>query len=247
MPASATEQYPMYGGGYGAKLLYRGIDPLAITLTDCRIIPPTGKTIAQCITGVSAALWAAKDTNRTLALGAWSDRYWYVKFTGSMNVLQLTSSAFFSLEFVAEDPRAYATAATTITDTWTTGSYTEVITPVGSAPAEPIISIRSMYVDGTKTITLAGSLSQSTLTISSMLVHQGQWVRFDCRQDQQLVYRSSNYPAAIGNCVWVECMDKVSGLFPYLSPGAANTLTVTGNLYDANTQVVIVYNARYFG
>jgi hypothetical protein len=236
-------------GGYGELVFWRGMEPLVITLTDCRIAPPlyTGYTLQQTLNLLSSHMWSVRNTDTAIILGMLADRYWNVRPLGPIIAEQTAHAALFELNFLARDPRAYALTSTQIDYTWEdTSDITKTFTTTGSAPSEPVVRFRMM--EGAESarhihFTITPSTGNVSLTTS---MHQGQWLKFDCRQDQQIVYKSSNYPTDPADCVWVSCMDTVSGLFPHCDPLTSNTVTITGMGGAVGSRIIIDYQERYF-
>lgn len=188
--------------------------------------------IYNLVTNADRALWLDHQTGRfyMARLVEASDPEWVGK-----QAVRLT------LTFVARDGRAYSDTLTTQTTnlTGTGGSWNVGASAAvgGSIFNNPMWTIKSMGSGSASGVTLSNVTRNETLVVSGAFT-SGEWIRIDSTPDIMLVEKSVDSGAN-----WTNIMPRVSGVFPCLSPGVQNAMTVSGFVNTGT--VVATYRERY--
>lgn len=175
-----------------------------------------------------AKLAAMDDTELSLRFECFeSDRYWLARLASEPKITRWRETFYeLDVEFIAPNPVAYDVDEVEETDALT-NPLTVSYTPGGSAWTWPTYQIET---DGSHTPAYSVVVANATTSVGvrwSFTLEAGQWLRFSGDPLYQWVERSADSGAT-----WTSVMGNVTSLsertIPYLLPGVANSITVTG-------------------
>lgn len=233
-----------YGFGGMSQGAYTESYPMAVPVT---VIGSSAANLKTKLDALALLLYQRMDSLTTLKFDTSSDRYWNVRFKGISDAARKGVAVQCTLNFAAPDPRAYATSATNQSAGITSNPDTVTVPAdgvvAGSAPADPVIYVRNSSGDTVSGVIVNNTTRSETLTFGGSL-DDTYWLKIDCTPTTQRCYRSTNTGDDPTILTYTEVMGGVSGDFPLLDPGVANSFTVTA--LSAGT-FKIVYRARYFG
>lgn len=201
-----------------------------------------GNSISAIQTQLNNAVRTLNEpTAKTLEIGTFTDRYWLAQFTGASQLSWVGSKAArFNLNFVSTDPYAYANSLTSLSFTHSASPTTHTITQLqaaGSAWAEPIITMVPVSPSPTTSVQINNTVTgESTTYATSFTIGGTNWLR--CHSGLFLWQTSTDSGAN-----WTTSMTGVSGTFPRIKPGVANTFVITGP--TSLSALTIEFRARY--
>jgi predicted phage tail component-like protein len=182
-------------------------------------------TLDVCIKGSSLSDLMSKVDNlkRVLMLGVTAEelildilpsRYFNALCSGFAPKIDTTTTMSGTLSFLCADPRAYAVTPTSSDFNIDADPKTITETPGGSAYIQPVW-----------TLTAGGTLSSVTIKLENVTTDEElQWTGSLAATDT-LEIDSEHWTVKKNG---TDSMATVTGQFPRLSPGIANTITVTG-------------------
>ena len=214
----------------------------------CVVQGTTSANLKTRLDNLGLLLYQRQDALTSLKFDTSSDRYWNVRVAGIVDGGRVgPCGVALSMEFDVPDPRAYATSATSqsagITSSPDTVTVPAAGIVAGSAPADPTIYVRNSTGATVSGIIVNNTTRSETITFGS-IVNDTHWLKIDCTPTTQRCYHSTDTGDNPIVLSYTEVMGGVSGDFPLLEPGVANSFTVTA--LSAGT-FQIVYRARYFG
>jgi predicted phage tail component-like protein len=198
----------------GSKAIQMGI---AITASDTTTLKTYIDTIKRILN---------TQTDETLILDAYNDRYWtarFKSFEGSLKALMFTGT----VSFICLDPYAHDNAE--VSNDYTDDEEPETIieTPGGTALIEPVFVLTSSINDGTADIKVRNDTLGMEIEWTGAITIGGQ-IEID----------SSEWVVKLNGS---ESMSTVTGQFPVLSPGVDNSFEISGFTGNLN----ITYRNRY--
>lgn len=190
------------------------LQPRVFTLSCACHKARTRQEFAECLRGLVAHLCGADGRPRTLRLimEPETDRYYYVRYAGSLAVERYATWGQVTLHLVAHDPFAYALSPDVVTVTASPYQHSQR----GTAPAEPLLRLQGVSTGvggqqisiavGTQTVVYRGALAS------------GNWLEVDCAAKTAV--------RAVGESRTNVLPHLERPVFPPLVPGS-NTVAVT--------------------
>lgn len=221
LPYSVVPGMP---GGVAGPVRY---GPKRFTV-NCWLKAASESLATAALDALKAKLAAMDTTELSLRFDDYeSGRYWLARLNSEPHITQWTELFYeLDLEFIAPNPLAYDVTEVEETDT-ITNPLTVSYTPGGSAWTWPTYQIET---DSGHVAAYAVTIRNDTTGVSirwSLALNPEEWLRFSGDPLYQWVERSTDDGAT-----WVSVMGSLSTVsqrtIPYLLPGQANSITVTG-------------------
>lgn len=195
--------------------LYFGADfePREFVLA-CAVTTETREEFAARLRELAAHLGAGEGGPRELQLilEPETDRYYLVRYSGSLVVERLAGWGQVSLPLVAHDPFAYAVSPDVLTITISPYPHQQR----GTAPADPLLRLQGVAT-GTGGQRISIAIGPQVVTYGGPLA-SGDWLEIDCRDKTAVRVAGATKTRVL------PMLEKP--VFPQLAPGA-NTITVT--------------------